>query len=108
MNQEQVKSAVRWFITTFGASIINHGWASSSTLEMVGGVVVAAAPFVWSMFTHTQANAVAVVDDLAKKPDTGVKAVITDNTAAGHDLANAIPGNTTIAAGTAAAARIAS
>lgn len=107
MNQEQVKSAVRWFITTFGASIVNHGWASSSTLETVGGVIVAAAPFVWSMVTHTQANAVAVVDTIAKQPDSPIKAVITEATPAGRDLAASISGSTTVVAGSQAAAAVA-
>jgi hypothetical protein len=105
MNQEQVKSAVRWFITTFGAGIVNHGWASSSTLETIGGAVVAATPFVWSMFTHTQANAVAVVDTIAKQPDSPVKLVVTEPTEAGRDLANSLPGNTTVVAGSGAATR---
>lgn len=103
MNPEQTKSAVRWFITTFGASIVNHGWASASTLETLGGIIVAAAPFIWSMITHTEANAVAVVDTIAKQPDSPVKMVVTEPTPAGHDLAASIPGNTTVVAGSSVA-----
>jgi hypothetical protein len=100
VNQEQVKSAVRWIIATFGPYITAHGWATSSTLELVGGIVVSLAPFIWAMFTHTQANAVAVVDTIAKDPDSAVKAVITTNTMAGRELANEMPGSTTVVAGT--------
>ena len=107
MNIEQVKSAVRWLIATFGPFLIAHGYASSGTLEMAGGVVVSLAPLLWSMLTHTQTNAVAVVDTLAKQPDSGVKAVVTDNTVAGAALANAMPGNTTVIAGTQAAVTVA-
>lgn len=103
MNAEQVKSAVRWFIATFGASIVNHGWASSSTLETIGGLIVTLAPFVWAMFTHTQTNAVAVVDAIAKQPDSPVKAVVTEPNEAGQKLADSLPGNTTVVAGSAAA-----
>ena len=104
MNTEQVKSAVRWLIATFGPFLIAHGYTSSGTLEMAGGVIVSLAPLLWSMLVHTETNAVAVVDTLAKSPDSGVKAVVTDNTAAGRTLANAMPGTTTVVEGTQAAA----
>lgn len=104
MNQEQVKSAVRWMIATFGPTIVAHGYASTSTLEMVGGVIVSLAPLIWGMFTHTQNNAVAVVDTIAKQPDSPVKAVVTEPTEAGRDLAASLPGNTTVVAGSLAAA----
>ena len=103
MNTEQVKSAVRWLIATFGPFLIAHGYASSATLELVGGVLVSLAPLIWGMFTHTQTNAVAVVDTLAKQPDSGVKAVVTDATPVGRYLAASMPGETTVVAGTVAA-----
>lgn len=105
MNQEQVKSAVRWIIATFGPIITTHGYASASTLEMIGGIVISLAPLIWGMFTHTQTNAVAVVDTIAKQPDSPVKAVITEPTAAGRELADAMPGSTTVVAGTVDASR---
>lgn len=100
MNQEQAKSAVRWIITTFGPFIIQHGYATSSSLELWGGVAVSLAPFIWGMFTHTEANAVAVVDTIAKEPASPVAAVITTDTIAGRELAINIPGSTTVVAGT--------
>lgn len=103
MNQEQIKSAVRWVIASFGPIIIQHGYASAGTLEMLGGVIVSLAPLIWGMITHTQTNAVAVVDTIAKQPDSPVKAVITEPTEAGRELAAAIPGNTTVVAGSGAA-----
>jgi hypothetical protein len=107
MNIEQAKSAVRWLIATFGPFLIAHGYASSGTLELVSGVIISLIPLVLGLWTHTQTNAVAVVDTLAKQPDTGVKAVIADSTAAGKALAVAMPGNTTVVAGTVAAAEVA-
>lgn len=103
MNLEQVKSAVRWVIASFGPIIIQHGYASAGTLEMMGGVVVSLAPLIWGMLTHTQTNAVAVVDTIAKQPDSPVKAVVTEPTDAGRELANSLPGNTTVVAGSSAA-----
>lgn len=103
MNIEQVKSAVRWIIATLGPFLIAHGYASEGTLELVGGVVVSLAPLIWSMFVHTDTNAVAVVDTLAKDPNSPVKAIVTEPTPAGQELAAAIPGNRTVVAGTVAA-----
>jgi hypothetical protein len=107
MNTEQVKSAVRWLIATFGPFLIAHGYASSGTLELVGGVLVSIVPLVWSMFVHTETNAVAVVDTLAKSPESPVQAVIVAPTVAGRELTAEIPGNTTVLAGSNAAATLA-
>jgi hypothetical protein len=101
MNAEQSKAFVRWLIATFGPFIIAHGYASSSNLEMWGGVVASAIPLIWGMFTHTDTNAVAVVDTLAKNPESPVQAIIVNNTPAGHDLAMKMPGNTTVVDGSA-------
>jgi hypothetical protein len=103
MNPEQLKSGVRWVIATFGPFLIAHGYATSGTLELAGGVLVSLAPLIWGLFTHTESNAVAVVDTIAKQPDAPVKAVILEPTEAGKALAESIPGNTTVVAGTAAA-----
>jgi hypothetical protein len=99
MNVEQVKSAVRWLIATFGPIVIAHGYASQGTLEMIGGALVSITPLIWGMVTHTQSNAVAVVDTIAKQPDSPVKAVITEPTKEGQDLAASLPGTTTVVAG---------
>jgi hypothetical protein len=104
MNTEQLKSGVRWVIATFGPFLIAHGYATSGTLELAGGVLVSLAPLIWGLFVHTETNAVAVVDTIAKQPDSPVKAVVMEPTTAGRDIAASIPGNTTVVAGTQAAA----
>ena len=109
MNQEQVKSAVRWFVATFGGVIAGwfaaKGWFtvdqvttvlnSPATLAFIASVV----PLVWGMFVHTESNAVAVVDTLAKKEGSPVKAVVMEPTPAGRELAGSLPGKTTVVAG---------
>lgn len=109
MNIEQVKSALRWFVTTFGGGIagffVAKGWF---TIDQVNSVINSPAILslsatvivgIWSMFTHKQSNAVAVVDNIAKQPDSPVKAVITEPTKEGQELAMSLPGNTTVVAG---------
>jgi hypothetical protein len=114
MNIEQAKSAVRWFVSTFGGMIAGwfmaKGWFtidqvmsvlnSPTILSLAASLIVGA----WGLFVHTQTNAVAVVDTIAKQPDAPVKAVILEPTAEGKALAESIPGNTTVVAGTVAAA----
>lgn len=107
MNQEQAKSAVRWMIATFGPVITSHGYASSSTLEMIGGALVSLLPLIWGMFTHTESNAVAVVDTIAKDPESPVKGIVTSSSAEGVALANSLPGGETVPAGSTQAAQIA-
>jgi len=104
VNTEQLQSAVRWVIATFGPFLIAHGYASSGTLELASGVIISLAPLIWGMFAHTQAHAIGVVDTIAKQPDSPVKAVVLEPTTAGRDLAASIPGDTTVVAGTQAAA----
>lgn len=118
MNQEQVKSAIRSLITTFGGVIA--GWFAAKgwfTIDQVTSVLnspttisilASVAAGIWGLVTHTQANAVAVVDTIAKQPNSPVKAVVTEATPEGRDLAAALPGSTTVVAGSQAAATVAS
>ena len=117
MNTEQLKSAVRWFLQTFGGALA--GWFAAKgwfTIDQVTSVlnspttisvIVAIASGIWGLFVHTQTNAVTVVDTIAKQPDSPVKAVVTEPTAEGRALADSIPGNTTVVAGSVAATTLA-
>lgn len=60
----------------------------------------------WQVWKSTQKGLVADVTEIAKQPDSPVKAVITENTPAGLALANSIPGPV-IPAGTAQAEMVA-
>ena len=114
MNPEQAKSSARWFVATFGGAVA--GWFAAKgwfTIDQVTSVLssettislmASAAVFVWGLFVHTQKNAVAVVDTIAKQPDSPVKAVVMEPTPEGRDIATSIPGDTTVVAGTQAAA----
>jgi hypothetical protein len=113
-NKEQIKSAIRWFGATFGGAIagffVAKGWLTSDqvmsvlTSEVFISLVGSAAFGVWGLFRHTETNAVAVVGEIAARPDSPVKAVITEATVEGRELAKAIPVATVVPAGTNAAA----
>jgi hypothetical protein len=116
-NAEQAKSAVSWFVTTFGAGIAGFvagkGWASTQTVmallnspEFMNAaiwMVLTLPTLVWGLYVHTKRYATEVVDAIPE-----VKGVITDRTPAGIALAKAIPSDTVVAAGTVQAAQVSS
>lgn len=118
MNQEQVKSAIRSLITTFGGVIAGwfaaKGWFtidqvtsvlnSPTTISILASIAAGA----WGLVAHTQKNSVAIVDNIAKQPDSPVKAVVMEPTQEGRNLAAAMPGNTSVVAGSQEAATVAS
>lgn len=89
-NQQQILSILRWMQATVGPILISHGYVNSGTLEMIFGAAISLVPLIWGLFAHTQANAVAVVTQIAAQPESPVKAVITEATPEGRDLANSI------------------
>jgi hypothetical protein len=72
MNPEQAKSFARWMQATIGPFLIAHGYTSDASLQLYLGVFVSLAPLVWSMISHTQANAVAIVSTIAAGPASDV------------------------------------
>ena len=112
MNEEQVKSAIRWMVATFGGVVAGwfaaKGWFTIDQVEgvlnspvflsLAGSIVMGA----WGLVTHTKTNTVAVVNSMPE-----VKGVVTAPTAAGVELAKAIPGPTVAVAGTTDAKAIA-
>ncbi len=107
-NTEQIKSALRWFVSTFGGVIA--GWFAAKgyfTVDQVVSVlnspvvistVASLAVFVWGLATHTQGNAVAVVDAIP-----AVAGVVVKNTNDGHALVDATSSPTVAVEGTPAA-----
>lgn len=102
MNSEQVKSGVRWLVSTFGGAVAGFfagkGWLSADTVlqvlnsEVFLGLLASLAMGAWALVARTEKNQVAAVAEIAKQPDSPVKAVITEDTPEGKDLAAAIPG----------------
>ncbi len=107
MNNQQVASAVRWVITTFGASIAGYiaGKGMASAGDVLGvlqsdtfiqglGAIVMLVPLIWSLFRHTEKNQIAATDKISE-----VAGVITANTPAGQEIARAVPSPTVAPAG---------
>lgn len=106
MNQEQFMSIVRNALQIVGTFLTTYGVLQDAAWTPLAGAVLMAAPVLWGIYTHTDANAVAVVDKLAKDPASPVAGIITTNTPAGRELAAAVDGSTTVPAGTPAAEQI--
>ena len=115
MNQEQVKSAIRWGVTAFGGIfagyIAGKGWASANDIlgvvqsdTFIQGVsaVITLGGLVWGLFAHKEKNVIAAANNMPN-----VAGVITKDTVAGQDLAKSVPSSGVTAAGTAKAASIA-
>lgn len=117
MNPEMLKGQLRSLL--IGVAGLVGGWFAAKgwiTTEQVTAILSSpvaaalatmAAGFIWSAVTHTETNAVAVVNDIAKRPDSAVRGIITEPTHAGSELAASLPGPT-VQAGTVEAKRIAS
>lgn len=115
-NEEQLKSSLRWLITTFGGMLAGwfaaKGWfTAQQVLDILNsptfiGLIFSIGGGIWGLFVHTEKNAVAVVNTIAKEIDSPVKGVITENTVAGREMAKNIEGPTVVA-GTPAAIAIA-
>lgn len=102
MNQEQVKSIVRWVITTFGAGAT--GWLAQRGIgvEAIVSVIVAVIGLGWSVNSHTEANTIVAANAMPL-----VQGVITVPTKEGKELAASIPEATVAVAGSPAAEAVA-
>lgn len=116
MNQEQIKSAVRWVLSTFGGVIggffIGKGWVTAdqvtsilsneTVIALISSGVITLIGLIWGQVVHTDAAAVATVDAIP-----AVAGVVTKPTLEGRALAATTPSPTVAAAGTAEAKEIA-
>ncbi len=111
-NPDQIKSLVRWFVSTFGGMIA--GWFAAKgwfTIDQVlnvlnspalAGAAASIVVAVWGMLVHTQAATVASANAMPL-----VAGVITVPTVEGKALADSVPDATVAVAGSQAAASVA-
>lgn len=111
-NDEQIKSAIRWLVASFGGMIAGFfaakGWFTvDQVLSVLNsntfiGLIVSLVGLVWSVVARTKTNMVLAVNALPE-----VKGVVTMPTTAGAALATSIPSSTVVTAGTQGAADVA-
>lgn len=58
MNQEQVLGAARNLTSLLCGIAIGHGWINADQASLIGGLVVAIAPLVWTYLSSTNAGKV--------------------------------------------------
>lgn len=109
MNQQQFLSIVREVLQIIGTMLVSFHVAgmTDTTWEPIAGAALMIAPAVWGWFNHTETNAVAIVSDIAKNPQSPVKGVVTEATPEGRALAQSIASPTVAVAGSQAAADVA-
>jgi len=95
-NREQIKSFLRWVLTTFGSGLDVHaaevGWGEVDT-QIVLGAAATIISFSWGMVAHKRSHAIAVVDAMPT-----VEAVITKASPEGRAAAAANPSPTVVSA----------
>mgnify|MGYP001612760081 FL=1 len=114
MSQEQVLGQLRQILPVIGTILVSLGVMKpetvgnlTSTILVIAGPIMIIVSSVWSLVDKTKASMVSKVDAMAKDPTSPVLGVIVAPTAEGRDLANSLPGMTTVPAGTVAADNIA-
>jgi hypothetical protein len=96
LNEAQVKSAVRWLITTAGGFltgyVVSRGWLTAEQVssimssELVLGIIALIGSGVWGLISKT---APALVTQVERLPQ--VAGVVTTPTPEGRQLAEAVP-----------------
>jgi hypothetical protein len=78
-NLEQIKSSVRDLLQILGTLLISGKlWGiTESNWALITGIIMMLVPFIWSMFVHSEANAVAVVAEMKKTDVSGDGKIIT-------------------------------
>lgn len=114
ISQEQVLGLLRQILPIIGTLLVSLGLMKpetvgnfTSTILTIAGPVMIVISAIWSLIDKTKTSMVAKVDAMAKDPTSPVVGIITTNTPEGKDLANSMPGSTTVVAGTIAAAEVA-
>ena len=82
-NQDQVLGLLRNIIMLAGGIAIGRGWLTSEQVTLLGGVVGAAVPLVWTIFAHTDSAKIAAVTAIPEVKQVVVAANAPADSAAG-------------------------
>ena len=87
MNNAQLMSLLRTLLQIAGTAVVAHGTLgiNGAMWEQISGAVIMIAPVAWSMFVHTDDQALKVVEAM---PD--VKKIVVDPTAPPDGAAAAV------------------
>lgn len=104
LTYQQFMSALRWVMTMAGTALTSYGVSVDGAVwQAIIGVVLAGAPFIWSMIRHTAIGTIIAADELPS-----VAGVIMKQTTEGREVASTTISNpTVVAAGTNAAVDVA-
>lgn len=110
MNSQAV-SAIDRVATVFATWVLTYltskGIISTSDAAAFLPILIAIPVAVWGLYKNRQSALIAQMGKIAADPESPVKAIITTNTPEGRALADAVPDNSIVAAGTIEATKIA-
>ena len=112
--QEQILEQLKLLLPAIGGLLTMMGLLTpAESAKWITTIMNAAGPMmilggmIWGVLDKRQKSLVAKVDALAKDQNSPVIGVIVSPTVAGKELANSLPGNTTVPAGTVQASELA-
>ena len=110
MNPEQIKRLATWAVTALGGALAGWGAARGYhfgdaitqllSSDFIIGLVTMLITGILTWATSKLPFLVKVLDAFAKDKTTPIQAVVMTPTKEGIEIANSLPGNTTVGAGT--------
>lgn len=110
MNHQTISAVDRVatvFATWFLTYLTTKGIITSSDAATFMPILIAIPAAIWGLYKNRQAAIIHEAVKIAADPASPVQAIVTTNTPEGRALANSIPENTIVSAGTIEATQIA-
>lgn len=104
---EDIQRFIRGFLYTIAGAIVAKGWMADGYQELFVGSSLWVLNFAWQLYGMRLLAKIAELGKIAEGHASPVAGVIMTDTAAGKEIAKAIPSPTVVAAGTVPAAVIA-
>lgn len=100
--QAMTMKVVRQLLPAIGSMLATYGFMTDAKWQIASGMIVNVLSLVWMVINNTSAAMTESVNELP-----GVKAVVTTQNAAGRALADSVPSETVVVAGTVEAKELA-
>lgn len=114
MSNEQLLGLLRQILPIVGAVAVSLGWMKPdevggfiATALSVAGALLIIVSAIWTLVTNARNALIKKADVIAKEQDSPLKALVMTNTREGREMAESLPGMTSVTAGTTEAAAVA-
>lgn len=100
--QAMVEKLIRQLLPAVGSMLATYGYMTDAKWQVLSGMIINVLSLIWMIVNNTSAAMTESVNELP-----GVKAVVTTQNAAGRALADSVPSETVVVAGTVEAKELA-